>query len=484
MNNKNLIGYSNQTIRDILGLIDTNARGICFIAESSSSLKIIGLVTDGDIRRGLLRGVEVSHPITKVMNTDFVSLPVESSENLVRKLFNSKIKMIPLLNSAGEIVDIADVMKSHLIPVLEPDLSGNESEYVLDCIQTNWISSQGAYVSRFERQFEALHPGMSAVAVSNGTAALHLALLSLGIGPGHEVIVPNITFAATINAVLHCGATPVICEINPSSWCIDIEEVERLITDKTKAMIPVHLYGQVCDMDRLMSSARKNNVYVIEDCAESFGSEIEGRLAGSFGDVSTFSFFGNKTISTGEGGMILFKNDQHHALAKVLRDHGMTPGRRYWHDLVGYNYRLTNLQAAIGVAQLERFNAILANKRRIAKHYDSLLQDALGIEQLPHESPKTVHSNWLYTIRLSQAIDRDVVVSKLLMFGIETRPVFYPLNKMPPYQNFKTSIRLDVSNNLSMYGLSLPSSVGMSSAKIEFVSKSLREILNGMMNNA
>jgi perosamine synthetase len=476
--NKNLIGYSNQSIREILELIDLNSRGICFIADSVDSPKIIGLVTDGDIRRAILSGCDTNHLVSKVMNERFISLNFRSSESLIRSRFSDEIKIIPLLDDNGVLVGIADALKSHAIPVLEPDLSGNEVKYVLDCIESNWISSQGRYVTRFEREFENLHQEMFALAVSNGTVALHLALMTLGIGPDDEVIVPNITFAATINAVLYCGATPVICEIDPISWCIDIEAIKKLTTPKTKAIIPVHLYGQVCDMPDLALFAESKNIYIIEDCAESLGSVINGRLVGTFGDASTFSFFGNKTISTGEGGMVLFKNEEHFYNAKILRDHGMAPSKRYWHDVVGYNFRLTNLQAAIGVAQMERFESIIERKRKIAELYGTLLKGVIGIDQLPYEAMGTIHSNWLYTIKLSSGVNRDEVVKKLLQYGIETRPVFYPLSEMPPYQKFRCSANLDTGLSLSMQGISLPTSATINVEKINYVSKALNEVLS------
>lgn len=477
INTKYLIGYSNQSIREILELIDLNSRGICFIADSIESPKIIGLVTDGDIRRAILRGCEINHSISKIMNEKFIALNIGSSEGLIRSKFSNEIKIIPLLDGNGMLVDVADALKSHAIPVLEPELSGNEAKYVLNCIDSNWISSQGSYVTRFEKVFEDLHNETFAVAVSNGTVALHLALMSLGIGSGDEVIVPNITFAATINAVLYCGATPVICEVDPISWCIDIEEIKKLITPKTKAIIPVHLYGQVCDMASIALLAESNNIFIIEDCAESLGSRVNGRLVGTYGDASTFSFFGNKTISTGEGGMVLFKNKEHYCNAKILRDHGMTPSKRYWHDVVGYNFRLTNLQAAVGVAQMERFESIIERKRKIASIYGKLLKDINGINQLPYEAMGSVHSNWLYTIRLSNEVNRDAVIKKLLQYGVETRPIFYPLTEMPPYQKFRSSDNLETSLSLSMYGISLPTSVAMNVEKIEYVAKALNEVL-------
>lgn len=475
---KDLIARSDEKIRDVLQVIDKNGRGICFIVDSSSSLKILGVATDGDIRRGLLRGQTLDSPITSVMNQKYIFLPVESDEILIRSHFNSDVKVIPLLDSNGSIVEFADTLRSHRIPVLEPELCGNEEDYLIDCVRSNWISSQGPYVVKFERQFEEMHQNMHAVSTSNGTTALHLALAALGIKAGDEVIVPNITFAATVNAVLYCGATPVLCEVEAGSWCIDITEVKKLITKKTRAVIPVHLYGQVCNMNKLSKLAREYNLFIIEDCAESLGSQIGSRLVGSYGDASTFSFFGNKTISTGEGGMVLFNNKHIANLAKILRDHGMTPGKKYWHETVGYNYRLTNLQAAVGVAQMERFESILAKKINIAQTYSELLMDVSGIDSLPLKIDGVVHSNWLYTVMLAPHIDRDRLINELLQYGIETRPVFYPLNEMPPYKNFRASNDLKNSKNLSARGISLPTSLSITSLQIKYVVRVLQELLS------
>ena len=274
------------------------------------------------------------------------------------------------------------------------------------------------------------------MAVSNGTVALHLALVALGVGPGDEVIVPNLTFAASANAVIHAGASPVFCEIDPCTWCIDPNEVKRLVGPKTKAIMPVHLYGQPCDMDALQEICAENNLLMIEDAAEALGSEWKKHRVGTFGDAATFSFFGNKTISTGEGGMILFKDSHVASKAQILRDHGMSIERRYWHEIIGYNYRLTNMQAALGVAQMERLPQILKAKIRISEYYSNRLKTVEGISLLPSLNQDIVHSNWLYGIVLDDCLNRDLISCSLLEQGIETRPFFYPLSEMPPYEKF------------------------------------------------
>jgi len=462
------------SIREALNLINKNARGICFVTQAG---RLVGVATDGDIRRFLLEHEDLDRPIQDAMMRTFTALPVGTDEHLIRQAFSSRVKMIPLLDSQGIIVDFADVQKSHRIPVLEPELSGNELAYVQDCITTKWISSQGAYVRRFEEMFEGLHPNTHALAVSSGTTALHLALVALGVGPGDEVIVPDLTFAASANAVLFCGATPVLCEIDLNTWCLDVHEAAKLITPYTKAIMAVHLYGQVCQMDDLCHLVHSSQLLLIEDCAEAIGSQWRGQPVGTFGDAAAFSFFGNKTISTGEGGMVQFRDSVIAQHAKVLRDHGMSPGKRYWHEMVGFNYRLTNLQAAIGVAQLERLTAIIHRKQLIAALYQSKLSQIEGIAHLPQNIEDVLHSSWLFTVILDEGINRDEVMRQLLHYGVDTRPVFYPMHQMPPYQSLRTSESLQCSNYIAAQGLSLPSSVTLQEDDIVYVASLLESVL-------
>ena len=318
---------------------------------------------------------------------------------------------------------------------------------------------------------------LSAVSVSNGTNALHLSLETLDIGEGDEVIVPNITFAACSNAVIHSGAEPVFCEIDAKTWCICPVEAEKLITKKTRAIMIVHLYGQVADLDEFKALTEKYGILLIEDCAEAIGSSYKGKPVGTFGDVSTFSFFGNKTISTGEGGMVLFKEKNLAQKSKILRDHGMQPKRKYWHEYVGFNYRLTNIQAAIGLAQLERFQEIIKKKMMILEWYKSFLRNVRGIAQLPFEIEFSQHSNWLFTILLEDYLDKNFVIKSLLKSGIESREVFYPLNEMPPYLTYKRSKNISNSQRISKNGISLPSSVNLKVEDVIYICDSLKNII-------
>jgi perosamine synthetase len=470
------------SIRETMTVIDKHAKRICFVLDDKKVL--VGVVSDGDIRRALLNGRKLDDQTHSVMNKDFVSFPMGTDSKVIRERFSQRIRQIPLVDENGCLCDVADPRGNFRISVLEPSMMGNENKYVSECINTNWISSQGKFVNEFEKVFEAFHSETFALSVSNGTIALHLALIALGIGDGDEVIVPDLTFAASANAVIHSGATPVFSEVDPQTWCIDPHEAEKLISPRTKAIMPVHLYGHPCNMDLLKALCEKYELLMIEDAAEALGSEWMGKKVGTFGDAATFSFFGNKTISTGEGGMILFKDPKIAEKAKVLRDHGMSKDKRYWHEVIGYNYRLTNIQAAIGVAQMEKFQDILNNKIKISSSYDSYFKEVEGIMKLPNKLQYSLHSNWLYGVVLEDEIDRDVVCNELLALGIETRPFFYPLHSMPPYGQFKRSQSLSTSISISKNGLSLPSSTNLSENELISISQSVIQILQDQIKNA
>jgi perosamine synthetase len=447
------------TIKTTLEKINDNCKGLCFVADDQN--RLIGVVTDGDIRRGLLNGKGIETKVNEVLNTHYVSLHYKASDTEIVNHLNDKIKLIPLVDDNNYIVDYASINKIRRIPIANPILDGNELNYVTECIKTNWISSQGKFVKRFEAQFSELLVGQQALAVSNGTVALHLALVAYGIGPGDEVILPDLTFAATINAVLYTGATPVIVDIDPHTWCIDPSAVQAAIGKNTKAILPVHLYGHPADVKPLVKLAEQHNLIIIEDCAEALGSEYYGKPVGFFSHASTFSFFGNKTITTGEGGMIVFREKAIADRARILRDHGMSSTRKYWHDSVGFNYRMTNVQAAIGVAQMERLDEILKKKLDIANYYNRYFAEIPEI--LTHkEKHWAKHTYWMYCIHWApdNPLNREDLVDFLFRAGIETRPVFYPLSSMPVYAKYRlSSIEHTHSHAISSTGLCLPSSI-------------------------
>ena len=352
-----------------------------------------------------------------------------------------------------------------MIPVSEPDIGEKEIEYVDDAVRSGWVSSHGEYINKFENDFKSYIGTKFGLTTSNGTTALHLALSAMGIKEGDEVIVPDLTFISPVNAVLYNHATPVLCDIDPENWCIDAEKIEKLITEKTKAIIVVHLYGNSANMDRLMEIKEKYNLYLIEDTAESLGTDYKGKKLGSFGDAGCFSFYGNKTMTTGEGGFCTTNNEGIYKMMLLLRDHGMRPENRYWHDYIGYNYRMTNLQAALGVAQLERLNSFIEKKRHIAAEYKKNLPG----DVLPHPEGKLYNGTyWLYSILAKDMDERERLISFLFGKGIDTRKFFYPVHLMPPYKEFNKGNYYD-SIDISERGINLPSSVKLSDKEIIYI---------------
>jgi perosamine synthetase len=300
----------------------------------------------------------------------------------------------------------------------------------------------------------------------------------LGIGPGDEVIVPDLTFVGTINAVLYTGATPVLADVCETSWCIDPDSIKRVITTRTKAIIPVHLYGQPCDMDRIIELSREFGLFVIEDCAEAHGAEYKGRKVGSFGDINCFSFFGNKIITMGEGGICLTNNEKLAEKMKILRDHGMSKSIRYWHDTIGYNYRLTNLQAAIGVAQLERIDEILLKRDQIKKWYLDYLQECEEL-QMQVDLPANRSVNWLFSCQINtKNVNRESLITRAKNKGVDIRPFFYPLHSMPIYQKFMGAEQLSVSEKLSMAGISLPTVLSLSKEEYRTIARIIMELVH------
>lgn len=364
-----------------------------------------------------------------------------------------------------------------MIPIAEPSLGQEELNNITEAVKSGWISSKGKFIPEFEEGFAEYCGVKYGVATSNGTVALHLALTALGVEKGDEVIVPTLTFIATANAVRYTGAKPIFVDSTPDYWCIAPEKVEDAITPVTKAIIPVHLYGHPCDMDAIIAIAQKHNLYVIEDAAEAHGAEYKGRKVGSFGDISCFSFYGNKIITTGEGGMCLTNNEGLAQRMKTLRDHGMNPHKRYWHDTVGFNYRMTNMQAAVGVAQLGKLVKIIDKRKTIAEWYCEALRD-LKENKLIKLHPQMHWAKcvyWIYSILLqdlSNVSRRDELIEKLAEEGVETRPLFYPLHRMPPYY---TKEEFPIAEDLSKRGISLPSSSNLSREQVGIIAALIKD---------
>lgn len=351
------------------------------------------------------------------------------------------------------------------IPVYQPDLSGNEEKYVKDCLDSTWISSKGKYISLFEENFASYIGIKHAVSVSNGTVALHLALVALGIGAGDEVIVPTLTYIASVNSITYVGAKPIFCDSLRNTWQMDIDDVRKKITPRTRAIMAIHLYGHPCEMDELTALCKEYDLFLIEDCAEAIGSEYKGRKVGTFGDVSTFSFFGNKTITTGEGGMLVSNDETLIERAKHFKGQGLAKHREYWHDVIGYNYRMTNIQAAIGLAQLEKVNEFINRKQEIAEKYKKAF--ANGPVEFHQSHSDVFHTYWMCSILVEEVSDRDKLRDYLSKYGIETRPLFYPIHTMPMYaQRYQ---KHPVAEDLGWRGINLPSYPGLKDDEIDYI---------------
>ncbi|MFY8142962.1 MAG: DegT/DnrJ/EryC1/StrS family aminotransferase [Caulobacter sp.] len=364
------------------------------------------------------------------------------------------------------------------ISVAAPRLDGNERDYVLECLDSTWISSAGRFITDFERAFADYCGVKHAITCNNGTTALHLALVAMGIGPGDEVIVPSLTYIASCNAVTYCGGTVVLVDNDPRTFNIDPALIEAKITPRTKAIMPVHLYGQVADMDPILEIAKKHGLMVIEDAAEAVGATYKGKMSGSLGTCATFSFFGNKIITTGEGGMITTNDDELAAKMRLLRGQGMDPNRRYWFPIVGFNYRMTNIQAAIGLAQLERVDEHLAARERVVGWYEQKLARLGNRVTKPHVAPTGRHVFWMYTVRLGEGLSttRDQVIKDLDALGVESRPVFHPMHIMPPYAHLATD-DLKIAEACGADGLNLPTHAGLTEADIDRVIAALDQVL-------
>jgi perosamine synthetase len=375
------------------------------------------------------------------------------------------------------IPDFEQPQRRSIIPVCEPTLAGNELKYVTQAVESNWISSAGSFIREFEARFAEACGVQYGIACANGTVAMHLALATLGLEPGDEVIIPTFTMIATANAVTYCGATPVLVDMEPNYWQMDVEQVARKITRRTKAIVPVHIYGHPTDMDPLLELARKHGLHVIEDAAESHGAEYRGRRTGGLGDAAGFSFYGNKIITTGEGGMVTTDNKEIARLAWNLRDHAFSSERHFWHKFVGFNYRMTNLQAAVGLAQTEQLDTFVEQRRRNAAEYTARLQGIPGITT-PPEAPWAKNVYWMYGILVDErayGMSRDALRKVLADEGIETRTFFIPMHCQPVYwQQFKGQ-RYPVAEGLCRDGFYLPSATSLSVSEIDHIAQVIRE---------
>ncbi len=367
------------------------------------------------------------------------------------------------------------------IPVNEPLLDGNEAAYVADCVKSGWISSAGSYLERFERDFAGYCGMPQGVAVANGTVALELAMRALDLPEGSEVILPSFTIISCAQAVVRAGCVPVVVDCDPATWCLDPAAAAAAVTARTRAIMPVHIYGHPVDMDPILELAQRHGLVVVEDAAEAHGAEYRGRKCGGLGDLACFSFYANKIVTTGEGGMVLARDPNLADRLRYFRNLCFLPAQRFLHEDLGFNYRLTNLQAALGVAQLERVERVIARKREMAARYRE------GLAGLPLALPveKTWARNvyWMYGLVLDDAVPFDAkeLAVKLKAEGIETRPFFLGLHEQPVLHRlgFCRDLSLPVTERIYRRGLYLPSGQAITDAQIERVIAGVRGILGG-----
>ena len=371
---------------------------------------------------------------------------------------------------------------SDFIPVNEPLLTGNEKKYLNGCIDTGWISSEGPFVKKFEDAFSEKVDRKYGIAVANGTAALEIAVKALGIGPGDEVILPTFTIISCIHQIIRSGATPVLVDSEPITWNMDVSQIESKITERTKAIMVVHIYGLPVDMDPVLELAKEYNLKIIEDAAELIGQTYKGKPCGSFGDISTFSFYPNKHITTGEGGMVVTDDEDLAEKCRSLRNLCFQKEQRFIHEELGWNYRMTNLQAAVGLAQLEKLDEHIKRKRTMGQLYTQLLSDIKNI-QLP--VPMTNYAEniyWVYGIVLKNEIPFDAkeAMKKLSEAGVGTRPFFWPMHEQPVFRRmglFQNESH-HVAERIGRRGFYIPSGLALGKDQILTVSNKVREVVS------
>lgn len=372
-------------------------------------------------------------------------------------------------------------MVENFIPVNEPLLDGNEKKYLLECIETGWISSEGPFIREFEQKFATRMGRKHGIAVCNGTVAIDAAVDALGIGPGDEVIMPTFTIISCINQIVRNGAKPILVDSDPATWNMDVSQIEARITPQTKAIMIVHIYGLPVDVDPVMEIAKRHRLKVIEDAAEMHGQTYKGHPCGSFGDISTFSFYPNKHVTTGEGGMILTDDDELAETCRGLRNLCFQPHKRFVHERLGWNLRMTNLQAALGLAQLERLDEFIERKRKMGALYNKLLKDVPGIQLPLDKTDYAENIYWVYGIVLDKAlgIDAEIAMKRLAEVGVGTRPFFYPMHQQPVLKRmgiFKEEW-YPVAENLAVQGFYIPSGIALNTEQQKHVVEKIIAVL-------
>ena len=468
------IDVKSNCLQALSSINDTAGKGLIVLDMNSP----VGFINDGDIRRLILNGGKLTDNVSKAMSKEYIKTKKRPSYSEATKLLNNGIKLIPLVSDKNEVLDIIDIMSIIRIPIHDPRLVGNELKYLLNCIETNWISSQGSYVVDFENLFSKLHNSFYTTSTSSGTSALELAFRAVKSKKDGYVLVPDLTFGATINAVVNAGLTPLICPIKQDDFSIDLSKISKEILENTAAICVVHLYGSAVCMEKIMQLKEKYNFFVVEDCAEALGSNLNGKRVGTFGDIATFSFFGNKLITTGEGGMLITKNESLFEFINLIKNHGMSSKKRYWHEVVGTNARMTNIQAAIGLGQLEKLETVVEKKRNIHNIYYERLQNSKDKLKVWHEYLNIYSSYWLNLVIFKDKKNIPKLIKESKKMHIDLRRCFYPMHYLPAFKHYSKS-NLDYSDSIYLYDhiLCLPSGLNLENDQILAVCKFIESAL-------
>ena len=474
MNLSKLSLNSNCSIREAMKKMDEFAIETLFIVDDSSKLK--GVVTNGDIRRSLLKGSSIDDPINECMNKNYVSASaIDDREYLLRSLKDG-IKLIPIIDENHNLIDVVGSEFDEYIPIYSPYIDNSELRYVNECIKKSWISSTGPLVSEFERRFSEFTGLEDCISTSNGSTALELAFTLCNLKPEDEIIAPALTFASPVNSAIRTGAKVKLIDVDKNTMCLNLNIIKSHITSRTKVIVIVNLYGYPVNIKELRQNI-PSDILIIEDCAESLGSYRDNVHCGIYSDFATFSFFGNKTITTGEGGMLFCSKKENRSRAISLRDHGMKKDKKYWHEEIGFNFRMTSLQAAVGLGQLEKIDKILDLKNKVFEKYENIFSK-YGINLRKTNEKNVSDSNWLVVLRDPRIteIDLDQLQLQLKIMGIDVRKVFYPLPEMQIYKEYSLS---NYENCFSIHcsSICLPSSPLLRSAQIEMLSYKILNLL-------
>ena len=446
MLDKNLIIFENETINKGITKLTLNGQGAVIVI--SKKYKALGIISDDEIRNAYLNKINTNLSCTEIYNPNFFYISQNSFKD-ISELIN-KYKVIPVLKN-GILVNIISRTLSESTPIAKPKIYEACKLYVNNCLNSTWVSSQGSYVDKFENYFKDFTGLKNVTSVINGTSAIELALAAFNIGSGDEVIVPNFTFGGSINPIINQGATPVIVEVNKDTWLLNFDLLKTAITKKTKAIICVDIYGNPENVNLLRQLIPKN-IKIIQDSAESLSSTFNNKHTGVFADAVTFSFYANKLITTGEGGIVCFKNKKYFNIAKLIKNHGMNSSKKYYHILPGKNLRMTNLSAAIGCGQMENINKIIEERNFIFKNYRDKLTNYITE---PKINKSATQGPWLFTGVLDK-IKSKKLITYLRTKNIEANPLFYPLNIQPAYSKYKYIYKFKNSHEIHKYGISLP----------------------------